>query len=341
MVSAVKVGGRRLHELARAGIEVERDARPVTVHRFDVLGPPRPDGRPVIAVEVECSAGTYVRTLAADLGHLLGAGAHLRNLRRTAVMPFGIDEAASPDEAELLAPIEAVRALPKVVVGSDDAPRIAVGRGAGRDRTGPGRGRWSRPTARCSPCTRRTERTRPSRRWSSRPTPAEHRIVRARQRQRVSVQLRPAWPGNAMMVRRCPSTSPSPPNTPRSATACAPSSTTSSSRPWSPTVRATTWSARCDGATSATCSPSAAVAREQGLWLPHMPKEWGGMGLGPRRAGDGAGRGGEGPARPVGPQLHGARRGQHAHAAALGHRRAEGDVPEAAVRRRGDRRASP
>ncbi len=145
MVSAVKVGGRRLHDLARAGIEVERDARPVTVHRFDVLEVRHdPDGRPVIAVEVECSAGTYVRTLAADLGHLLGAGAHLRNLRRTAVMPFGIDEAASPDEAELLAPIEAVRALPKVVVGADDAPRIAVGAVLARP---DGAGPWAMVTA--------------------------------------------------------------------------------------------------------------------------------------------------------------------------------------------------
>ena len=145
MVSALKVGGRRLHDLARAGIEVERDARPVTVHRFDVLGVGRdPDGQPVIAVEVECSAGTYVRTLAADLGHLLGAGAHLRNLRRTAVVPFGIDEAASPDDAVLLAPIEAVRALPKVVVGADDPPRIAVGAVLARP---DGAGPWAMVTA--------------------------------------------------------------------------------------------------------------------------------------------------------------------------------------------------
>ena len=65
MVSAVKVGGKRLHELARAGIEVEREPRPVTVHRFDVSAGAEPG---VLAIEVQCSSGTYVRTLAADLG---------------------------------------------------------------------------------------------------------------------------------------------------------------------------------------------------------------------------------------------------------------------------------
>lgn len=128
MVSALKIDGKRLHELARKGIEVERAARPVRVDRFDVVGcGADPDGRPALRVEVDCSAGTYVRTLAADLGHILGSGAHLRNLRRTAVEPFGIDEAAPPDECELLPPIEAVRALDKVVVDETTERAIAVG----------------------------------------------------------------------------------------------------------------------------------------------------------------------------------------------------------------------
>ena len=67
--------------------------------------------------------GTYVRALAADLGRLLGTGAHLRNLRRTAVEPFTIDEAAPPESCVLLPPIEAVRALAKVTVDDDDARR--------------------------------------------------------------------------------------------------------------------------------------------------------------------------------------------------------------------------
>lgn len=84
MVSAVKVGGQRLYNLARQGIEVERAARPVTVHRFD-LEPAAPG---VLRARVECSSGTYIRVLADDLGRRLGGGAHLRNLRRTAVGPW-------------------------------------------------------------------------------------------------------------------------------------------------------------------------------------------------------------------------------------------------------------
>lgn len=69
MVSAVKIDGKRLHQLAREGIEVERAPRPVTIHRFTVA----PTNDPlVVTAEVECSSGTYVRTLAADLGHALG-----------------------------------------------------------------------------------------------------------------------------------------------------------------------------------------------------------------------------------------------------------------------------
>jgi tRNA pseudouridine55 synthase len=125
MVSALKVGGRRLHDLARQGIEVEREARPVTVHSFDVTATDDPS---VLAIDVECSAGTYVRALAADLGQLLGGGAHLRGLRRTAVEPFTIDEARPPDAAELLPPVQAVRALAKVPVDEETARLIATGR---------------------------------------------------------------------------------------------------------------------------------------------------------------------------------------------------------------------
>ena len=75
MVSAVKIGGRRLHELARQGIEVERPARPVTVYRFDTVPDPARPG--VYRAEVECSSGTYIRVLAQDLGLALGGGAHV------------------------------------------------------------------------------------------------------------------------------------------------------------------------------------------------------------------------------------------------------------------------
>nr|MBA3606121.1 tRNA pseudouridine(55) synthase TruB [Acidimicrobiia bacterium] len=122
MVSALKVQGRRLHELAREGVEVERSARPVTVHRFAVTGTSTDEnGGQVLTVDVECSAGTYIRSLAADLGRLLGGGAHLRALRRTAVLPFTIDEAAPPDEAELLPVAAAVRGLDAVTVDAATA----------------------------------------------------------------------------------------------------------------------------------------------------------------------------------------------------------------------------
>jgi tRNA pseudouridine55 synthase len=125
MVSAVHVGGQRLHELARQGIVVAREPRHVTVYSFDVE---TTDDPAVLAIDVECSGGTYVRTLAADLGRLLGGGAHLRNLRRTAVGPFTVDEARPPDEVELLPVVEAVRALPTVGVDAATAALIANGR---------------------------------------------------------------------------------------------------------------------------------------------------------------------------------------------------------------------
>ena len=125
MVSAIRVEGRRLHELAREGVEVERVPRPVTVHRFDVSATGDPA---VLAIDVDCSSGTYVRTLAADLGHLLGGGAHLRRLRRIAVGPFTIDEAESPDECAVLAPIEALRGMTTIEVDAATAAQIADGR---------------------------------------------------------------------------------------------------------------------------------------------------------------------------------------------------------------------
>jgi tRNA pseudouridine55 synthase len=127
MVSAVKVDGRRLHALAREGIEVERTPRPVVVHRFDVRAGMEPD---IFAIEVECSSGTYVRTLAADLGVALGGGAHLRNLRRLAVGSFTVDEAWPLDElspADVLTPAQALRDIDLVVVDEEVIRHVARG----------------------------------------------------------------------------------------------------------------------------------------------------------------------------------------------------------------------
>ena len=125
MVSALHVDGRRLHELAREGIEVERPARPVTVYSFVVDGTDDPS---VLRIEVCCSAGTYIRSLADDLGHLLGGGAHLTNLRRTAVGSFTVDEAHVPGESELLAPIDALRDYARVAVDPEVAEMVRHGR---------------------------------------------------------------------------------------------------------------------------------------------------------------------------------------------------------------------
>jgi tRNA pseudouridine55 synthase len=128
MVSAVKVGGRRLHELAREGIEVERAPRPVTVHRLDVAPGPDP-GR--FRLRVECSSGTYIRTLAADIGTALGGGAHLADLRRTAIGSFAVAGArplAEVGEADVLAPAEALRDYERVTVDADVAAAVAHGK---------------------------------------------------------------------------------------------------------------------------------------------------------------------------------------------------------------------
>jgi tRNA pseudouridine55 synthase len=127
MVSAVKVGGRRLHALAREGIEVERKARPVTVHRFDVF-PGLALG--VFRIEVVCSSGTYIRVLAADLGTALGGGAHLRNLRRTSIGSFAVEDAHLVDEltpADVLTPAQALRDLDQVVVSLDVQQNVSRG----------------------------------------------------------------------------------------------------------------------------------------------------------------------------------------------------------------------
>lgn len=82
MHSALKKDGKALYEYARAGIEVEREARRVTIHAIDILG--RDDVALELTIAVRCSKGTYIRTLAEDIGERLGCGAHLAGLRRTA-----------------------------------------------------------------------------------------------------------------------------------------------------------------------------------------------------------------------------------------------------------------
>jgi tRNA pseudouridine55 synthase len=132
MVSAVKVGGRRLHELARKGEEVQRTPRPVHVDRFEVVGF-EAGPYPSADVEVECGSGTYVRALAADVGTALGGCAHLASLRRTRVGSFGLDESrrldaiADDPEPSVLPLVVAVRDLARVDVDAEQARAVSHG----------------------------------------------------------------------------------------------------------------------------------------------------------------------------------------------------------------------
>lgn len=127
MVSAVQVGGRRLHELAREGRTVDRPARPVHIERFSVT----PAGGSAYGFEVACSSGTYVRSLVDDLGRALGGGAHLSRLRRTAVGPFPVSDSVPLDAVgpDALRPAAgAVSFLEQVVVAGADLDGVGHGR---------------------------------------------------------------------------------------------------------------------------------------------------------------------------------------------------------------------
>jgi tRNA pseudouridine55 synthase len=96
MFSAVKQGGIPLHRLAREGQQVERAPKTVRIHRLELLK----YAPPVVELSVECSGGTYVRVLAADLGARLGCGAHLIGLRRTRSGPFDLSQALTLEQLE-------------------------------------------------------------------------------------------------------------------------------------------------------------------------------------------------------------------------------------------------
>ena len=125
MVSAKKVDGKRLHELAREGIEIERKPVPVTVYSFDL----EPTDDPmVLECSVECSAGTYIRSLAADLGAALGGGAHLHGLRRTAIGSFTEAMSRPLDEVELRSAADFVSDLGLITVDEEIATDVRYGR---------------------------------------------------------------------------------------------------------------------------------------------------------------------------------------------------------------------
>ncbi len=133
MHSALKHEGRALYEYAREGVEIERKARRVTIHSIDIL-----DWHDVsLRIAVRCSKGTYIRTLAEDIGERLGCGAHLSALRRTASGPLSVGEAISLDalaamteaerEAMLRPPDSLLADWPALSLPADEAARFLTG----------------------------------------------------------------------------------------------------------------------------------------------------------------------------------------------------------------------
>lgn len=148
MYSAKKQGGRKLYELARRGEEVERKPVKVCVYKFEPINlatklmpellKDNRDGTFDLAVRVECSAGTYVRTLAEDFGKRLGVGAHLAELRRTRVGNFQVRQARTLEQLQahlvegslgsiLTPPDEALARFPYVDLSGDDVRRVRNG----------------------------------------------------------------------------------------------------------------------------------------------------------------------------------------------------------------------
>ncbi len=144
MYSAKKQAGRKLYELARQGLEVERQPVRVCIHAFEAIRPSGEllkdnlDGTFDFEVRVACSAGTYVRTLAEDFGKHLNVGAHLAELRRSRVGDFSIDQAKTLEQVKvsvaegalgtiLANPDEALSRMSFVDLGADDLARVGNG----------------------------------------------------------------------------------------------------------------------------------------------------------------------------------------------------------------------
>lgn len=131
MYSAIKQDGQPLYKLARQGKEVERKPRLVTIHELAVLS----WNAPLLTVRVACSTGTYIRSLAHDLGEVLGCGGHITRLRRTAVGDFGVGTAVSLNDlspeniySHLLPLDTAVAHLPRLDFARQDADDLLQGK---------------------------------------------------------------------------------------------------------------------------------------------------------------------------------------------------------------------
>jgi len=131
--SAVQVGGRRAYDMARQGEEVDLKPRTVTIHSLNLLAWKSPD----LTLDIFCSAGTYIRTIAHDLGQALGCGGHVTGLTRTATGPFKIEDAVPLGELQNLKPLGFLKLLkptdhallewPEVKLDAEGANRIQHG----------------------------------------------------------------------------------------------------------------------------------------------------------------------------------------------------------------------
>jgi tRNA pseudouridine55 synthase len=132
MYSALKRDGKPLYEYARAGVELERAPREITIHtiRWTEID------WPIATLEVSCSKGTYIRVLAEDLGHALGCGAHLAGLRRTEVGHLTLEQSFTlesiqqglQDSASYILPVDALlQTLPHLTVDEQQAKRLEMG----------------------------------------------------------------------------------------------------------------------------------------------------------------------------------------------------------------------
>ncbi len=120
MYSALKKDGKPLYKLARQGIEVDRPARPVTIHHIDYLG--YENG--IVSLEVSCSKGTYIRTLIEDIGNKLDCGAHVIELRRTGFAHIGIDQTIKFSDLESLATDDYQKLDEKIFATEDMLPNL-------------------------------------------------------------------------------------------------------------------------------------------------------------------------------------------------------------------------
>ena len=135
MYSAKKIDGKKLYDLARAGVEVERAPARVVVRELDPLPSLSSDSQPAARIRVVCSAGTYIRTLAEDIGREIGLGAHLTELRRTRAGRFTLSDAIyldalqnEADPAQRLRPVsDAVDHLPALTLSEDRVDKTRSG----------------------------------------------------------------------------------------------------------------------------------------------------------------------------------------------------------------------